>query len=156
MKQKLAFTLLILGLAFAAFFSVQTVLSVMGYPMFVVTMGDSMLPMINPFDLLILSPISPDEIELDMIVAVDHREGLFPFGTYIVHRVYEFSEKGDELWVTTKGDNNPGPDSRVPATDVVAKLVFMVPVVGIIFGPPLNLLLMLGLIGAAYKLFQKK
>ena len=88
---------------------------------------------------------------MEMIVAVDHREGLFPFGTYVVHRVHEISQKGDETWIKTKGDNNSHPDAAVPASDVVAKLVYSAPGIGFFLGPPMNLLLMLGLIGAAYK-----
>ena len=122
-----------------------------------VTMGESMIPVLEPNYLIIMSPVHASEVEVGMIVAVDHRgEHLFPFGSYIVHRVESIKEKDGELFVRTKGDNNKLRDERVPISDVKTKLIYAIPFVGLILTPPVSVMIILGFLYMAFRSYRKK
>jgi signal peptidase I len=103
-----------------------------------------------------MDAVEPDDIEVGMIVAVDHRaEGHFFDGGYVVHRVLRTEDRGGELWVSTKGDNNKVADGFVPIEDVVARVVYSIPMIGFVLFPPVNLILSLAFIFLALKSYRK-
>ncbi len=157
MEHRHAAAFLIAGIALAGLTAFEIVTSLLGPPILMVVQGDSMLPVFQYFDLLVMDPIRPDEVEAGMIVAVDHREAGYPYGGFIVHRVYQFEDKKDgEPWVSTKGDNNEHPDEPVPVSDVVAKVAYSIPLVGFVLAPPVNVMIILALLFLAFRSYKKR
>ena len=153
MNQKVGVGFLIAAIILGGFFGLQVISMVLGHPMIMVTIGDSMLPVIQPFDLIVLEPLDPDKIEVGMIVAADHSKHIYPIGTYLLHRVIFVDEKGQVL---TKGDTLERPDLPVPKEKIVSKMIFNVPILGFILGPPISIILILGFLFGAYKIMKRK
>ena len=146
MKRQYAKLFLIVGLALAAFTGFQILTSLFGAPLILSVQGNSMNPVFEQFDLLILKLISPEEIKLGMIVAVDHRANGHFYQGFWVHRVVEIEEIDGEMMVRTKGDFNKYEDEFVFVDDVKATVVFSAPIIGFLLTPPLNVMIILGLL----------
>jgi signal peptidase len=140
----------------AAFSSFQIMASLIGSPLLMVVNGYSMVPVFQPFDLLIMDAIDADEVKMGMIVAVDHRDEAHFFEGYIVHRVHQIEEKNGYPWVSTKGDNNSYADEPVPIDDVVAKVAYSIPMIGFVLGPPVNMIIIIVFLFLAFKSYQKQ
>ena len=155
MKKK--YMILLFGaIGLGAFYSVQTISAFAGFPFVMVISGDSMVPALQSFDLILLKPVNPEGIRVGDIVAVDHRDEHNPFAGYVVHRVQEIKEKDGELLIRTKGDNIKRTDFPVPVDDVVAKVDMSIPFVGFIMSPPLNIIILVGLLYAALRIYKKE
>ena len=146
LKRKYAVSFLIIGLVLAALTGFQMITSLFGAPLLLSVNGNSMSPVFEQFDLLFLKLISPEEIKVGMIVAVDHRaNGHFYLGFW-VHRVIEIGEIDGEITVRTKGDFNDHEDDLVFVNDVKATVILSVPVIGFLLSPPSNVMIILVLL----------
>ncbi len=128
--------------------------SLFGAPLILSVQGNSMSPVYEQFDLLILKLISPDEVKLGMIVAVDHRGNGHFYEGFWAHRVVEIEEIDGEMKVRTKGDSNKYEDEFVVVGDVKATVVFSAPVIGFLLTPPLNVMIILGLLFVGVKNYK--
>ncbi len=98
--------------------------------------SDSMLPVLKPYDLIIVERTSIDQIEVGDIIAFDsHIEGL----GIIAHRAVEIFDDNGEIGIDTQGDNN---DSRDPwvvhDVDLIGKVTDIVPTMGIFLIDPVR------------------
>lgn len=105
---------------------------------FAVVEGTSMLPTYQDKDLVILKGVSPSEIKLGDVI-VYHKP--HDYDNLIIHRVIEVTTSGGQIFFRAKGDNNVGPDLwLIPADQVVGKVIFQAPAIGLLFlivGSPL-------------------
>jgi signal peptidase I len=87
----------------------------------------SMMPVINPGDVVIVAKTSGSQVKLgDIIEYRNPRENV-----NIVHRVIEVRGEGEQKIFVAKGDNNNAPDiDPVPQQNVIGKVVFNVPKLG--------------------------
>lgn len=87
----------------------------------------SMIPVINPGDMVIVAKTSGSNVKLgDIIEYRNVKEHI-----NIVHRVIEVQGEDAQRFFITKGDNNNAPDIEpVPELNVVGKVVFNIPKVG--------------------------
>ena len=154
MKRQYAKLFLIVGLALAALTGFQMITALFGAPLLLTVQGISMSPVFEQFDLLILKLISPEELKLGMIVAVDHRANGHFYEGFWVHRIVEIEEVDGEMMVRTKGDFNEYEDEFVFVDDVKATVVFSVPVIGFLLMPPLNVMIILGLLFMAIRYYK--
>ncbi len=91
--------------------------------------GLSMSPSINPDDGLLVVPVKADEIEPGQVVVFPDPQG---FGSEVVHRVVGVERSGGEIYLTTKGDNNPAADPLpVPAEAVRGRVALRLPAFGL-------------------------
>ena len=87
----------------------------------------SMMPVINPGDVVIVAKTAGSQVKLgDIIEYRNPKENI-----NIVHRVVEVRGEGDQKIFIAKGDNNNAPDvDPVPQQNVIGKVVFNVPKLG--------------------------
>lgn len=87
----------------------------------------SMIPVINPGDVVIVAKTSGSQVKLgDIIEYRNPKENI-----NIVHRVIEVQGDGDQKIFIAKGDNNNSPDiDPVPQQNVIGKVVLNVPKIG--------------------------
>lgn len=93
-----------------------------------IVLSGSMVPMMLPGDLIVSRSISPEDLAVgDVIIFKD------PWGknnTFITHRIVSL-EKREERIFQTKGDaNNVEDDFKVPASNIVGRLIFVIPFAG--------------------------
>lgn len=98
--------------------------------------SDSMLPVLKPYDLIIVERTSIDQIEVGDIITFDsHIEGL----GIIAHRAVEIFDDNGEMGIDTQGDNV---DSRDPwvvhDVDLIGKVIDIVPTMGIFLIDPVR------------------
>ena len=96
-----------------------------------VVVGRSMRPTLAEGDLLVLRPVSPEELRVGDVVAYDP---VWAGGESVVHRIVVI-DNGPRGWrVQTKGDNNSTPDPRswLAGSDV-KRVMWSVPRIGQIF-----------------------
>jgi signal peptidase len=99
------------------------------YPALAVA-STSMVPTLNVGDLIIVQGVNPQQINAepitgDIIVFEKSNKDL------IVHRAIERINGTDGYLFTTKGDNNPGPDTeKVNGSAIVGKVVGRIPYIG--------------------------
>ena len=86
--------------------------------------GDSMVPALREGDLIVVKPVTPDEIEVGDLIRYENQ------GLFIVHRVVEIEQSGDSIVLVTRGDSNASTDPPVVADQVVGKVFLDVPKVG--------------------------
>lgn len=87
----------------------------------------SMAPALNTGDMVVTAPVLPETLKVNDIV-VFHTPNTMT--NLICHRVLSIME-APELTFQTKGDANKNPDPfLVPATDLVGKLAFHIPLLG--------------------------
>ena len=87
--------------------------------------GGSMTPHLEDGDVALVRRVDPASLRVGDVVIFGRD------GQTIVHRIVERSAQADGTLVfTTKGDANPVADAPVPASQVNAKLVLAVPMLG--------------------------
>jgi len=156
LKRQYAIPLLIAGITLAGLTGFQIITSLFGAPILMSVNGKSMSPVFEQFDLLIMELIEPEDIEIGMIVAVDHRADGHFFEGYVVHRVVEMKEIDGDLLVRTKGDFNDDADELVYIEDVVAKVLTSIPVVGFVLSPPVNAMIILSLLYLGFRFYSSE
>ena len=89
------------------------------------TQGISMEPGHKQGDVVIIKRIDGNEARVGDVVVFDFQ------GMSVMHRVIErYTDASGVPMVVTQGDNVPAPDHAIPASQVSARLVTEVPVVG--------------------------
>ena len=151
MKSYFYLIFLIVGISLAGLTGFQMITSLFSYPVFMTVSGYSMNPVLHQFDLLILEPIESTDVEIGLIVAVDHRGNGHFFEGYTVHRVIELKEIDGKQYVRTKGDYNSYADELVQIQDVSTKLSFFIPYVGFVLAPPVNVMMILVFLFLAFR-----
>ena len=128
----------------------QVITATMEQPRFMVVVGDSMLPALEPYEVVFLEPV--DDIEVGDIVALDYSYyTLFSSSGYFVHRVIKVWEKDGESFLQTKGDNNKLPENAMPAEKVVGRVTGSISYLGLLIGPPGNFVIIgVALLAALY------
>ena len=100
--------------------------------------GTSMLPNYHDKDLVVLQGVSPSEIKVGDVIVYQQP---YNYDNLIIHRVIEINTGGSQIFFRAKGDNNLAPDPwLIPEDQVVGKVIFHVPAVGLVFlivGSPL-------------------
>lgn len=92
-----------------------------------VVRSGSMTPVMLPGDMIVVKSVSPDELRAGDVIAFRDPGGK---DTFVTHRIIDI-EGGEERVFRTKGDANEEEDTfKVPASDVVGKLVFVIPFAG--------------------------
>ena len=95
----------------------------------------SMLPTLQPNDLIIVEPATTNQIIKDDIITFEsHME----FGI-VAHRAVDFHEEHGEILIVTKGDNIDDPDNwTVSDEDLIGKVVEIIPKMGILLIGPVR------------------
>ncbi|MBS7642809.1 MAG: signal peptidase I [Candidatus Bathyarchaeia archaeon] len=91
--------------------------------------GTSMLPTLQPGDLVIIVGVEAEDIVVGDIIVFQPPYRSEP----IIHRVIAVEKIGGNIYITTKGDNNRVslPDEiRFPVSYVIGKVVYRVPYIG--------------------------
>ncbi len=122
---------IILGGVIAFWFGLRIYLGT-NYPLLAVA-SESMVPTLNKGDLIVvqgglnISEVAAEYGTGDVIVFHRPRSQ----DELIVHRAVEMHADGAAVYLTTKGDNNNGPDGwRVYDDDLVGKVVWSIPYIG--------------------------
>lgn len=98
----------------------------LGHPVFVVG-GPSMEPALPLGAVVVTAPTPERALRPGDVVTM--RIG--PEQAIFTHRIVRVAERDGAVWLETKGDNNAGPDPAiVPATAVIGRVEFVIPVVG--------------------------
>lgn len=100
---------------------------------YVVILTDSMKPNINPDDMVITRPVSPEDVHVGDVILYRIEIGN---ATYrITHRVVDIKTDPDgNIYYVTKGDNREYADPwRVYPSQVVGRVVLVIPRAGIIW-----------------------
>jgi signal peptidase I len=93
-----------------------------------IVLSGSMTPMMLPGDMIVAKSINPNELTVGDVM-VFHPPGSKP-DTLVTHRIISI-EEGEERLFQTKGDaNNAKDDFKVLASNVVGKLIFVIPFAG--------------------------
>lgn len=124
------------------FFTVfQLVTIAAGVPVIMVVTGESMLPALQPYDVIILE--SAEQINIGDIAVVDYRDknNLFSNYDFIVHRVTKIWEQDGIQHMQTKGDNVKIPEYAAKTERITAKVTNSVPILGVFIWPPVNFLI---------------
>jgi signal peptidase len=110
-----------------SFLSKDKIPSVFGYlPMTVLT--GSMLPYINPGDMIIDKKINYLSVNLGDVITYSNGEAML-----ITHRVVDIVNEGEVTKYKTKGDANNSEDSKLVSQEqIVGKYVFKIPYAGYI------------------------
>jgi len=111
-----------------AIFLVQTLISFYkGSMMSLIVLSGSMTPLMLPGDMIIEKSVDPSELKVGDVIAF-HPPGNKSY--FVTHRIISL-EEGKKRMFQTKGDaNNAQDDFKVPASNVVGKLIFVIPFVG--------------------------
>jgi len=109
-------------------FTLQT-----NYPVLVVV-SESMIPVLNVGDLIVIQGKDPQEIDGGTIIVFHSPRD---YHTLIVHRVVEIVRRDSQIYFRTKGDHNSAPDNwspspGVPANHVVGAYSLKIPYLGYI------------------------
>jgi signal peptidase len=97
---------------------------------FITVYGNSMSPTIPQGALMITHTVAPSEIAIDDIIAFRPPGGAT---TTVAHRVVEVNPAENTVLFITKGDAVEDNDSyAVPATNVLGRVIFWIPLVGYI------------------------
>ncbi len=124
-------------------------------PRFYIIATKSMVPTLNPGDVVIIRKVSPSKIRVGDIIAYDaitYNPGTGPnirTPIIIVHRVIRIINVDGMLYFKTKGDNNPEPDPwYVPAGAVlgIAEKVISLGKFGLLLISPIGKIIVMLLI----------
>ena len=116
-----------------------------------VTTTISMLPVLNPNDMIVVESASIDELKEGDIIAFDSHQEI----GIIAHRVIEVFEKDGSIVVDTKGDNNENPDPwYVTDDDLIGKVKNIIPMFGIVLVGPVRFALVAVIIISAVSLMK--
>ena len=141
LKQIILFLLFGLAIVVGFFTVLQVVTALSGAPVIMVLVGDSMLPALNPYDVVILEPLGDEDVKVGDVIATKSNDPLITSNS-IVHRVIKVWEKDDKSFVQTKGDNNKSPDHAMASEDIVGRMKYSVPLFGLLIGAPGNFIIM--------------
>ena len=95
----------------------------------------SMLPTLQPNDLIIVESATVEQIKKDDIIAF---ESHMQFGI-VAHRAVDFHQEHEEKSIVTKGDNIDEPDSWVVTDDdLIGKVIEIIPKMGILLVGPVR------------------
>jgi len=144
-------TILVIPLAVAAAFLIFPFVAYYGNEIMVVT-STSMVPVLNPNDLIIVEPATIDQIKVGDIITFDsHMED---WGI-IAHRAIEVTERGGEIAISTKGDNVETKDGwRVKDSDLTGRVIEIIPTLGILLVGPVRFTLVIVIIITAVSLLK--
>ncbi|WP_410509850.1 signal peptidase I [Methanosarcina hadiensis] len=93
-----------------------------------IVLSGSMTPLMLPGDMITVKSVNPDELEVGDVIAF-RDPGSKP-DSFVTHRIISIEER-DERVFRTKGDANEEEDSfKVPASNVVGRLTFVIPFAG--------------------------
>jgi signal peptidase I len=116
-------------IVFGFWYGSQAVLNTR-YPALAVV-STSMLPTLNVGDVIIVQGIPIDQIHANYttgdIVVFRSQSDL---DKLIVHRAVKIENRSNGYWLTTKGDNNAGPDSPFHQSYYIGKVIAKIPYVG--------------------------
>ena len=89
--------------------------------------GPSMEPAILQGSAIVVEPVDPDRLRVGDLVSM--RVG--PAQAIFTHRIVRLADRGDGLWLETKGDANVKPDPvLVPASAVIGRVSLAIPGIG--------------------------
>lgn len=113
----------VVGLSTAVF---GRVLPLLGHPVYVVA-GPSMEPAISLGSAIILDQVPSTALAVGDVVSLRSGAGRAIF----THRIIRLADRDGERWLETQGDANDAPDPSItPATSVIGKVVWSVPLLG--------------------------
>lgn len=93
-----------------------------------VVLSGSMTPIMLPGDLIVVESVNLDELTAGDVIAFMDPGGK---DTFVTHRIVKIEREGEKRIFRTKGDANEEEDFfKVPDSDVVGKLIFVVPFAG--------------------------
>ncbi len=99
-----------------------------GSKMPLIVLSGSMVPVMLPGDMVISRSVDPNELQVGDVI-VFHPPGSEP-DTLVTHRIISLKE-GKERLFQTKGDaNNVQDDFKLPVSNVVGELTFVIPFAG--------------------------
>ncbi|AKB39686.1 signal peptidase I [Methanosarcina mazei] len=106
-----------------------------GSEQFMIVLSGSMVPLFLPGDFVITKSVDPNELNVGDVVTFQVPSG--QPGTFVTHRIISigktYSSAGEIPYFQTKGDaNNVQDDFKVPATNVLGKLAFVIPSLGLL------------------------
>ena len=104
--------------------------------MIMVITSDSMLPVLKPYDMIVVEKVDINEVSVGDIIAFDsHIEGI----GIVAHRAVEVFDDHGEVGISTKGDNVEEPDGWiVHGEDFIGKVVNIVPTMGVFLIEPVR------------------
>jgi len=150
-KMQMNKTYLVIPLAFAVGFLIFPFVAYYGNDIMVVT-STSMLPTLKPNDLIVVEPTTIDKIKVGDIITFDSNSESFDI---IAHRTIEVSEIDGEIAISTKGDNVENKDGwRVRDSDLIGKVIEVVPTLGIFLVGPVRFTLVIVIIITAVALLK--
>jgi signal peptidase len=95
--------------------------------MTLVVAGPSMTPAITMGSAIIVEPVDPATLAVGDVVSI--RSG--PDRAIFTHRIVRVVDRDGAPWIETRGDANAAADpSILPATDVIGRVVMVVPLAG--------------------------
>lgn len=123
-------------------------------PFYIVTSG-SMLPTLVQDDVVVISAIPFDDLQVGDIIAFHPTmEGL---DMIFIHRIVEINIENNERVIKTKGDNSgasrEGIDYPITSNEYVGKMLFALPQLGVVstaLSPPTNYVIIFIIIIAAF------
>jgi signal peptidase len=87
-----------------------------------------MTPEVNPGDIIASSYIAPEKIKINDVITFVYEDNP---ENCITHRVINITNENGNLTFQTKGDANEDPDiNTVKSTEIVGKVVFVIPYLG--------------------------
>jgi len=93
-----------------------------------VVLSGSMTPIMLAGDMIVVESVNPDELTAGDVIAFQDPGGK---DTFVTHRIIKIEEKDEKRIFRTKGDANEEEDFfKVPDSDVVGKLIFVIPFAG--------------------------
>lgn len=106
-----------------------------GSEQFMIVLSGSMVPLFLPGDFVITKSVDPDELNVGDVITFQVPGG--QPGTFVTHRIISigkaYSSTGEIRSFQTKGDANNIEDSfKVPTFNVVGKLEFVIPSLGLL------------------------
>ena len=142
---------LVIPLAVAVAFLIFPFIAYYGNEIMIVT-STSMLPVLQPNDLIVVEPTTIDQIKVGDIITFDsHLE----FWGIIAHRAIEISELDGEIAISTKGDNVEREDGwHVRDADLKGKVIEVIPGFGIFLIGPVRFSLVIVIIITAVSLLK--
>lgn len=104
--------------------------------MIMVVTSDSMLPVLKPYDMIVVKKVGIDQASVgDIIVFDTHMEGI----DIVAHRAVEVFDDHGEIGISTKGDNVESPDGWiVHDEDFIGKVVNVAPRIGVFLIEPVR------------------
>ena len=115
--------------------------------------SNSMIPGLNPHDLIIVEKKTTDQIkEGDIIAFETHMQGI----GIVAHRAIDVYQDHGEIFIDTKGDNVDDPDPwSVSNEDLIGKVIDVIPTFGIFFIDPVRYSLVAVIIITAVSLLKE-